>query len=206
MISAKATEPIFLKVHDAYSITPYGVPLFPVSATAGVLYIVRNPLDVAVSFANHSGKSLETIVKFMDNDHAALVDSSHRLNSQLRQRLLSWRLHAASWVDLSSVRVHLVRYEDLLSDPIATFTAAIRFCNLDDDPRRIAKAVEFSQFDRLQKQEEEAGFQERLAQNQSGRFFRRGQAGSWRDEMNEALAAQVITDQGDVMRRFGYLA
>jgi len=203
MISARATEPLFLKVHDAYTITPYGDPLFPVSATAGVLYLLRNPLDVAVSFAHHGGNPIEKVVKLMGKEDARLVDSPHRLNSQLRQRLLSWSRHVTSWVDAPTLRVHVVRYEDMLSDAVDTFTRVIRFCGLDDSPARIARAVEFSRFDRLQAQETESDFQERLPQG-TGRFFRRGRAGAWQDELSPELVQKLIADHRQVMQRFGY--
>jgi hypothetical protein len=56
-------------------------------------------------------------------------------------------------VDEPGLRVYVVRYEDMQADPIGTFTSVIRFCGLDDDPARIAKAVDFSRFDRVQAQE-----------------------------------------------------
>jgi aryl sulfotransferase len=203
MISAQATESLFLKVHDAYTYTPDDVPLLSKTATAGALYLIRNPLDVAVSFAHHSASTVERMVRKMGEADFAFVDNPHRLHNQLRQRLLTWSDHVTSWVDEPGLPVHVVRYEDMQADPLATFTDVVRFCGLDDDSVRIAKAVDFSRFDRAQAQETEEGFGEKMPLAKS--FFRKGVAGSWREELSEELAAKVLSEHATVMRRFGYL-
>ena len=52
LLAAEAPRPSFAKVHDACVRTAGGELLFPASATDGAIYIARNPLDVAVSFAH----------------------------------------------------------------------------------------------------------------------------------------------------------
>ena len=88
-MSAQATEPLFLKVHDAFTYTRYGYPLISKTATAGVIYLLRNPLDVAVSFAHHSASTVERTVRKMGEPDFAFVDNPQRLHNQLRQRLLT---------------------------------------------------------------------------------------------------------------------
>jgi aryl sulfotransferase len=202
LISAQAAVPIFLKVHDAYTCTPDGIPLISKAATAGVLYLIRNPLDVAVSFAHHSASTVESIVRKMADPDFAFVDKPQALHNQLRQRLLTWSGHVTSWVNEPGLRVHVVRYEDMKADPIRIFTGVIRFCGLDDDPMRIAKAVDFSRFDRVQAQEAEHGFGEKMPGAAS--FFRKGQVGSWREGMTDELAATLCAAHAQVMARFGY--
>ena len=202
LISAQAAAPIFLKVHDAYTCTPDGIPLISKAATAGVLYLIRNPLDVAVSFAHHSASTVESIVRKMADPDFAFVDKPQALHNQLRQRLLTWSGHVTSWVNEPGLRVHVVRYEDMKADPIRIFTGVIRFCGLDDDPVRIAKAVDFSRFDRVQAQEAEHGFGEKMPGAAS--FFRKGQVGSWREGMTDELAATLCAAHAQVMARFGY--
>jgi aryl sulfotransferase len=51
---------MLIKVHDAYTDTPVGEPLFPADISQGVIYILRNPLDVAVSFASPPAERLST--------------------------------------------------------------------------------------------------------------------------------------------------
>ncbi|MEA1877570.1 MAG: sulfotransferase domain-containing protein [Bacteroidota bacterium] len=46
-------EPLFKKVHDAYTLNSKGEEFFPGEVSKAVLYFIRNPLDVCVSYANH---------------------------------------------------------------------------------------------------------------------------------------------------------
>lgn len=206
MISDQAAEqetgPLFLKVHDAYTYTPDGIPLISKAATAGVLYLIRDPRDVAVSFAHHSASTVERMVCKMNDPDFAFVDNPHRLHNQLRQRLLTWSGHVTSWVDEPGLRVHVVRYEDMQADPIVTFSEVVRFCGLDDGPSRIAKAVDFSRFDRVKAQEQAEGFGEKMPLAES--FFRKGQVGNWREGMDEEVAATLCAAHAEVMGRFGY--
>ena len=58
--------PAFVKTHDAYLRLPGGTTLFPKAATAGVICLVRNPLDVAAHTAHvflPSGHLLCTMVR-----------------------------------------------------------------------------------------------------------------------------------------------
>jgi hypothetical protein len=61
----------------------------------------------------------------------------------------------------------------------------------------------FSSFDVLQRLEEEEGFREKSPS--SSPFFRKGRIGSWREELSDKQAQQIVHDHQEVMRRFGYL-
>lgn len=202
-LSEQAKEPLFLKVHDAFTYTPYGYPLLSKSATAGVLYLVRNPLDVAVSFAHHSARPVETMVARMGEPDFCFVDNPKRLHNQLRQRLLTWSGHVTSWLDEPDLRTRVVRYEDLKADTVGQFTEVVRFCGLEEDGDRIARAVEFSSFQQVQQQEQAQGFGEKMPLAES--FFRRGVVGSWREALSPDLMDKLITDHRAVMTRLGYL-
>jgi len=200
----EAKETPYMKVHDAYTFLPDGQPLFPPDATQCALYFLRNPLDVCVSFAHHSGlEQFDDIIRRMNDPDSAFCKADVAEPNQLRQRLLSWSDHATSWVDAPNQRVLPMRYEDMKQQPEATFGAAIRFLGLPDDPARIKKAIEFSRFDELRKQEEKSGFDEKLAKAKS--FFRKGETGSWREALTAEQVARVVADHTAAMRRFGYL-
>jgi hypothetical protein len=165
---------------------------------------MRNPLDVAVSFAHHNASTVECMVRKMGEADFAFVDNPHRLHNQLVQRLLTWSGHVASWVDEPGLRLLVVRYEDLQADTVAAFTGVLRFCGLDEDPARLEKVVRFSQFEQARKQEAEHGFGEKMPGAEF--FFRKGQVDSWREELNPELAQKLIADHAPIMRRFGYLS
>jgi hypothetical protein len=202
-LSANSQENLFLKVHDAFTYNADGEPIISQAATAGVIYLIRHPLDVAVSFAHHNHQPVEKIVKSMCDRDRTLLDQPKRLHNQLRQQLLSWSEHVQSWVDRPNLRVLVVRYEDMKLEPMATFSKIIEFTGLVVDAARLQKALEFSRFDRLQAQEADRGFREKMPLAKS--FFRRGEIGSWREVLTEEQVALLIATHKEVMQRFGYL-
>jgi hypothetical protein len=122
---------------------------------------------------------------------------------QVRQHMGTWSEHVTGWVDAPGLAVHVLRYEDMQADAPGAFTAAARFLGLPDDAARIARAIAFSSFDTLARQEAEKGFRERPAR--AGRFFREGRSGGWQGQLTAAQVDRIVAAHGPVMRRFGYL-
>lgn len=204
-LAGAATETPYLKVHDANVATASGEPLIPSDATRCAIYLIRNPLDVVVSFANHSGQSFDRTIDNMANPAFAFCSAVRGLPNQLRQRLLAWSAHVESWVDRAAFPVHVVRYEDMLLAPIQTFGAALRALGLAEDPGHLERAIAFSSFDELRRQEDAApdGFCE--APPNVEHFFREGRAGAWRDRLSPDQVRRVVDAHARVMRRFGYV-
>lgn len=203
-MAGESPDTLYMKVHDAWGRTDRGEALFPEDVTVGVVYIMRNPLDMAKSCAHHWGLDMYKAVENMCDPEFAIARSIGGLSDQLRQRMLSWSGHVRSWLDESGLPVHIVRYEDLSRDAETTLTGIVRFCGLQCNEAHVRKAVAFSDFGELQRQEHIKGFRERPVQA-PGLFFRRGQAGSWREELPSELVKRLIETHGEMMKRFGYL-
>lgn len=201
--SLREDEISYHKIHDACTVTSNGEPLISREATLGALYIIRNPLDVAPSTANHWNCSIDEAIKRMGTPNMTFCQSNRSLPSQLRQRLLTWSEHVLSWVDSPQMNCLVIRYEDMQCEPLETFSQAARFLQLPSDTARIVKAIRFSDFRELARQEEEKGFRERP--QHTGRFFRQGQSGGWRSKLTPEQVGRIVADHGAVMRRFGYL-
>jgi hypothetical protein len=197
-------HPLYLKVHDACVRNSEGDLLFPPDVTGGVLYLIRNPLDVAVSYAHHGGRPLEKAVEGMCEPNGYMFENPERLSPQLPQRLLSWGGHVRSWVDESGMPVTVIRYEDMLAYTEESFERIVHALKLDLDHERFVKAIKFSSFHGSQDQERQGGFKEKTMRADT-LFFRQGRAGNWRSELPEELANRIMVTQRDVMRRFGYL-
>lgn len=191
------------KIHDAYRLNEQGEPLVSREGTLGALYIVRNPLDVAPSYANHLNSSIDRAIDCMADPQATLGRSARGLAPQVQQRLLSWSEHVLSWVDAPGLRCHVMRYEDMQRDALHSFTAAARFLRLPDDPQRVGKAIRFSDFAELQRQERTHGFKERPPHSHG--FFRQGRPGDWRERLTPLQVRRIVAQHAGVMRRFGYL-
>jgi hypothetical protein len=203
-LAARSAATLYITTHDAYTFTSAGEPLIPADVTRGAIYVARNPLDVAVSFAHHFIKPVEAAVERLGMEHTIGDGAPGRLRTQLRQRLLSWSRHVLSWLDQRIIPVHVMRYEDMSLRPIETFSGAVRFLGWEEDVDRIHRAVMFSSFETLRQQEQSQGFKERQPGVSS--FFRQGRAGGWHEVLTEEQVARIISDHGPVMRRLGYLA
>ena len=201
LLAADLSRPTFIKVHEACLETAAG-PLFPEAATAGVVYLVRHPGDVAPALAHHQQYSTDRAVAEMNRPEAELFGGRRRIHSVLPQPLGTWSGHVTSWLE-SGLPVHVVRYEDMLADPRAAFESVLRFAGFEPDPARLAQAVRNSRFERLRAEEERAGFRERQATAPS--FFRSGTAGGWRDALTAEQVRALVDAHGAVMARFGYL-
>lgn len=194
----------FVKVHDAYTLTPLGEPLLAGSSGAvGAIVIVRDPRDVAHSLAVHINSSIDEAITFMNNREATLSGSASLLPLQLRHKLLSWSDHIASWLDQSDIPVHLVRYEDLRADTFGCLARAMQFAGYPTTIGDLRRAVEFADFTRLQKQEHEKGFRE-VSWRAREPFFRRGVAGAWREELGTTQVARIEAAHASMMRKLGY--
>lgn len=192
----------FVKLHDALAAAADGSLLFPPSVTAGVVYIVRNPLDVAVSYAHHRGRDLDDAIAAMADPEHTLASQRRALHPQLPQHLSTWSGHVASWLD-SGLPVLQVRYEDLLEDAAGELRRVLDFAGVSVEPARVAAAAEHARFDRLQAQERAGGFRE--GSMAADAFFREGRAGAWRERLTAAQVQRVVTDHGPMMERLGYL-
>ena len=204
LLGADSPHRSFVKVHDACLRTAGGALLFPPGATYGAVYLVRNPLDVAVSCAHHWDWPIGRAVAELCRPDAALSQQARGIHHVLPQPLLDWSGHVASWLEQRELPVHVVRYEDLLADPEAAFAGILRFTGLDPDAGRVARAVAHSRIERLRAQEERSGFEEKPLACRS--FFRAGRAGTWRDALAPEQVRALTAAHAGAMDRFGYLA
>jgi Sulfotransferase domain len=190
---------VFIKTHNSL-VMDRGYSTVNFDVTAGAVYVVRNPLDVAISYAHHSGSSIDDSIQrmaVMDVETAGKVDAVYEV-------LGSWSQHVWCWTRNPHQALHVMRYEDMLADPEKAFSALARHLLLNPTRRHLAKAIERSSFARLQQQEREKGFRERPPQADKI-FFREGRAGQWKDLLTPAQVDRIARDHGEQMQRFGYL-
>lgn len=190
---------VFVKTHNARLLVA-GAPLITPVVTAGAIYVVRDPRDIAVSYSRHRGQSIDDTITFMANRQAATGGT----DSKVHEWLGTWSLHVESWTARPDPRVHVVRYESLIAAPSAAFGPLVGWLGQDPPSARLDRAIRFSDFAELRAQEEARGFKERVPEA-TGRFFGAGQPGHWRNVLTPAQQARIEHDHGAAMQRFGYL-
>ncbi|HWA45723.1 MAG TPA: sulfotransferase domain-containing protein [Hypericibacter adhaerens] len=188
---------VFVKTHSAL-VMSHGTPAITMEQTAGAIYIVRNPLDVVISYAHHYGRTL---------DEAILEVNRPGLQTQTGERhvyelLGSWTEHVASWTSRPNPALHVMRYEDMLAEPERAFGAVTNFLGLTVRRERLLKAIEQSSFRNMREQESQKGFAERS--DKSDRFFREGRAEQWREVMTQEQVDAIVAAHRQQMSRFGY--
>lgn len=191
-------DSVFAKTHNMLGQSE-GEPLVNLDCTAGAIYVVRNPLDVCLSLADHEGISIDPAIALM----ADPAGGSETDAINVYEVFGSWSMHVASWTQEERSGLIWVRYEDLLAKPAKHFARVADFLGLAPPRARLEKAVQFSSFDVLQSQEARAGFRERS--QHSERFFRSGTAGQWRQALSAAQVDAVVSAHAEQMARFDYL-
>lgn len=189
---------IFLKTHSAL-VSHLGVPLITAQYTAAAIYVVRNPLDVAISYAHHLDASIDETIELM-GEQGRWIDS-HK--GGVYQIMGSWSENVGTWTRSERPSLLVMRYEDMLAKPTQTFTRLVQWLSLPPDPVRLKRALDRSSFEALKRQEEEKGYVERPKTAQS--FFREGKAGQWRKVLSPTQVARIVARHGGQMDRFGYL-
>ena len=218
---ASDPRPLFQKVHEAFlPLSPGRIEqqrggdwLYAGEVTAAAICLVRNPLDVAVSYADQRNITLTEAIAWMDNPTATEGHLVRGIDTVLPELLGRWSDHVLGWLEQLEFPMRVVRYEDLAADPVPVLDAALAFLErhcpaLADRPARpeaIAKAVANAAFDRLRAQEVKEGFRDGPSTARSS-FFRAGVAGGWRDALTAQQVAEVVAAHGPAMGRLGYLA
>ncbi len=199
-IATARPETVFVKTHNALT-TLDGVPTIAPDVSAGVIYVLRNPLDLAVSYAHHYSVTLDAAIDALGSSLNRIVTDG----ATAFQFLGSWTDHVRSWLVPPPMPHHLMRYEDMIAHPSKTFGQLVNnYLKLPKDRARLQKAIRFSSFKVLSGQEARDGFVERSAN--ADRFFRQGRVGGWRDVLSEAQVERLLVDHREMMQRFGYLA
>jgi hypothetical protein len=197
-IAARAQGTRFVKTHNMTgSFNGHALHHWPVSA--GAIYVVRNPLDVAVSMTHHFGIGIDEAIDRLGDENVATANDALFVT----QILGSWSLHVKGWADLASDRILVLRYEDLIEKPLKPFTRVAKLVGLGQDRTRVERAIKHAGFQSLSSMEKKHGFVE--ASDKAGRFFRKGRTNEWREVLSREQAQRVIGAHREQMLRFGYV-
>lgn len=198
-------EKLYFKIHDAYGYNELGYPIIPTESTSCAIYILRNPLDIASSLANHNNTSIDKAIELMNNKEAnfAYQKNNHNVTFQARQLISDWSSHVLSWLNVFDFPVHFIRYEDLKSAPFKYFKEIIQKINSDVSDQEIRIAIEASNFMNLKEQENTSGFNEKTLKSKV--FFRSGELDKWKSELNKEQISTILFHHREVMSMFKYI-
>jgi hypothetical protein len=194
-----------------------------------VIYIVRDPRDVAISLY-HFLKKMRTI-----GDDVPLATYASEWFIQGKGSGVTWREHVGSWIanpktlpvvsglgrnrncarelclaDLGACghgrQVLVVRYEDLIADPIGGLSRMAEFLKVTASPQQIRSAVERSSASEMRKLEQKDKDKWFLTQGtrQDINFVREARSNQWRSTLPIEAVARIESTWGGIMQLLGY--
>lgn len=192
------SRPRLLKSHEAFQ------PNYP-----RVVYIVRDPRDVAVSYYHHNVKT-----RNLPEGYPLEEFVPRFIEPQFDVGMGSWGDNVTSWLALRQDRPTflLLRYEDMRRDPeaelsrVAVFLKGAAFRNADASPEGIARAVEQSSAERMRRLEKDQSryWVTTKWTRQDKLFIRTATSGGWKSVLSLASVVQIESAWGPLMRRLGY--
>jgi Sulfotransferase domain len=166
-----------------------------------VIYLVRDPRDVALSLYNFRRKY-------------GSVDDSSPIEQYVAERFLPgdldipWGEHVGSWLGtrMNQPGFLLVRYEDLLHDPTRELCRLASFLGIAAGTEMLSQAIERSSANRLralEKVEHEAWVTTK-GKRADVPFIAEAVAGAWKQKLPEASVALIESAWGHLMNSLGY--
>ena len=188
----------FVKTHSQYG-TFNKCPLINAQVTKGAIYLVRNPLDLVISYSAHLGVSINEAINTMGE----VRNSTTEQDSNVLTIIGRWSEHVNSWLDNKDVPRVLVRYEDLIKSPYVQFRKTLNALGINVNEDRLRRAIEFSSFSELADQELKGGFRERPPHAE--RFFRKGTVDQWDQTLTNKQIRKLEDMHGLIMKKLGYI-
>ena len=193
-------RPRVLKSHEAFE------PHYP-----HILYVVRDPRDVAVSNYHHNQTAGNIPSDCKIEDFVPMF-----LAAKFEKKRGTWGDHVTSWLATRENRhgFCLLRYEDLKGDPAAALSRIAGFletCNFDGIPRSerdFQRAIDLSSADHmraLEKTQGQAWVRSHISrENRPYLAVREAITGGWREALPPRCVEQIEAQYGTIMKKLGY--
>jgi hypothetical protein len=191
-------RPRVLKSHECFQ------PHYP-----RVIYIVRDPRDVAISSYHHNVKA-----RNIPDDYPVAGFVPDFIAGRFDPRFGSWRDSVLSWtaVRKDNPQFLMLRYEDMKADPaselrqVVAFLERCSFRKIDSSAEALQRAIELSSPERMRALEkQEAGNWVLTKGTRPDKpFVRSATAGSWKSQLDAKSVATIESAWGDVMQSMGY--
>ncbi len=181
---------------------------------AKIIYIVRDPRDVAISAYHYFGNPPKYPIvnrilqkfkmgrlynhyhKFFHGQKPTTIVNALVDGIQEKAWInVSWNNHVQSYLDAD---IFYVKYEDLLEEPVIQVKRILEYLDIEKDHQKIGTAVKNQSFEVRKKEFEKTD-------KQKAAFLRKGRSGQWKKGLDRKKIQLIEQKCGDTMKRLGYL-
>jgi len=160
-----------------------------------VVYILRDGRDAIVSNFHHLAA-----VRGKEVDFLKVVQSTVSLFPHCK-----WHEHVEAWLaNPYQAQMLVIRYEDLKKDAVQELRRFCQFAGVERDDAFLATMAQKAAFNKMRQKEALLG---RGNPNwpRDKFFVRRGEIGSYKDEMPPEVLEIFLNEAGETLRKLGYL-
>lgn len=190
-------RPRILKSHECFQ------PHYP-----RIIYIVRDPRDVAVSFYHHNIKAGNIADGYPLDEFVPRF-----IRAEFDTKWGSWSDHVKSWVLLRghSPDFLAMRFETMKREPAEQLSRIAEFLRLrgfsaPSGGYQLEKAIQLSSLERMRKLEKEQSANWELTRKTRAdkSTVRAAKVGGWRETLSPAAVKAIETAWGPLMQELGY--
>jgi len=179
--------------------------------TIGTIYIVRDPRDVIISFAQHHSLSIEEakIAMFAPNAYTA-PERGKNPDLALRTLTGSWSDHYNSWTK-NNKNLLFIKYENLIKNKKSELLRIIKFINnfikIPISETKINNCINSTTFKSMKKYEEKGIFEETSfdKNDKKIKFFNYGKEGNWKNVLSKELVLNIEKKFQKEMKELEYI-
>lgn len=189
---AKVPRPRLIKSHEYFD------PQYK-----KIIYIVRDPRDVAVSYYYFYLKQ-----RFIPDRYPIEQFIERFVSGSIDPEYATWGEHVRSWLATWQGRSGFLflKYEDMQVDPAGELAKVAAFLEIPNDSAGLTRAVRLSIADRMRELEkrDEGRWIGTRAKRKDIRFVRGATVGGWRTSLRMEDVAAIERQWGALMKFLGY--
>lgn len=188
---------------------PYGPSMPLLESTIGAIYVLRNPLDIAVSLRKQRPDKSDRSEIFLT--YGVDPNTEHWGYGSWHGHVLSWLITAKS----NSIPIIAVKYENLKSETFKTCKDILSWLKIDRSDEQIHQAIERSSLSQLKKMEaREIGSKtpgiffalEDKSEIKAGRrFLAEGKSNNFSNCLTESEIRKGMATFGPAMKELNYI-
>tara|TARA_Y100000590_G_scaffold470067_1_gene661764 strand:- start:2691 stop:3551 length:861 start_codon:yes stop_codon:yes gene_type:complete len=171
--------------------------------TAGIIYLVRDPREIAISYSKHMGKGIDQTIDIMLNEKTTLKPPNDFPTSIIS----TWELHYKSWKKTNAPKL-ILKYEDMIENTKETIERIIVFLCIifqikkDSFEKKINNIINSTNINKFRQHELKFGFAE--SSNKSY-FFGNAKRDSWKKILSKKQVKKIEDKFYNTMREIGYI-